>query len=409
MASVKALLYKSKTKSDGRHPIAIRIIIDRKVKYLCLNWINKKDWDDENMKVKKSHPNSMRLNNLIAKKMAEANDLILESESLKKDYTAAQIYKMLKGNRKGMTFFQLAEDFILDLEKSGKHSRASNDGGIINRFKNFLNGKDIPFHEIDEPLLKKLRVHLISDRGISERSVMNYYVVIRTLFNMAISEGIVDRKYYPFGKGKIRIKSGESIKIGLDAHEITAIENLDLKKGTPIWHTRNVFLFSFYLAGIRISDVLRMKWDDIKEGRLYYKMGKNNKVVTLKLPDKVLSILKHYENPDGNDETASSPNYVFPELKKAKPNDTKDVFIKIRTADKKFNNYLGQIAELAKIDKKVTCHIARHSFGNIAGDQIPPQMLQKLYRHTSLITTVGYQGNFIHKNADEALDAVINF
>jgi len=54
-------------------------------------------------------------------------------------------------------------------------------------------------------------------------------------------------------------------------------------------------------------------------------------------------------------------------------------------------------------------HIARHSFGNISGDKIPIQMLQKLYRHSSVTTTIRYQTNFMHKDADDALDKVINF
>lgn len=54
-------------------------------------------------------------------------------------------------------------------------------------------------------------------------------------------------------------------------------------------------------------------------------------------------------------------------------------------------------------------HIARHTFDNISGDRIPLQMLQKLYRHSSITTTIGYQSNFIHKDADEALEAVIGF
>ncbi len=54
-------------------------------------------------------------------------------------------------------------------------------------------------------------------------------------------------------------------------------------------------------------------------------------------------------------------------------------------------------------------HIARHTFGNISGDRIPIQMLQKLYRHSSITTTIGYQGNFIHQSADDALEAVIGF
>lgn len=52
-------------------------------------------------------------------------------------------------------------------------------------------------------------------------------------------------------------------------------------------------------------------------------------------------------------------------------------------------------------------HISRHTFGNLSGDEIPLQMLQKLYRHTSITTTINYQSSFIYKDADEALDRVI--
>jgi site-specific recombinase XerD len=87
----------------------------------------------------------------------------------------------------------------------------------------------------------------------------------------------------------------------------------------------------------------------------------------------------------------------------------KDVFNKVKTANKKFNKYLVQIAEKAKINKKLTMHIARHSFGNISGDRIPIQMLQKLYRHSTVTTTINYQANFMHKETDDALEKVINF
>jgi integrase len=403
MASVKALLYTSKKKSDGRHPIVLRIIKDRKPRYIYIDWVFEKDWDSKRLRVKISHPNSKRLNNLILKKIVEAEDLILESESLKKEYSSRQISKMIKGKRKNMTFFKLAEEYLDELQRSSKFTRHSADSGRINRFKEFLGGQDIGFHEIDESLLRKLKIYLISNNGVSERTVMNNFVMIRTLFNRAISEGIVEQKYYPFGKKKIRIKYPDASKIGLSKDEMEKIENLVLKENSGVWHTRNVFLFSFYLAGIRVSDVLRMKWNDIMGDRLQYKMGKNNKIDSLKLPEKVKTILSSYES-----DKQSLSDFIFPELKKAESGDLKDIHTKIRTANKKFNNYLKQIAKLAEIDKKITMHISRHSFGNIAGDKVSPQMLQKLYRHSSLSTTMGYQGNFIHKDTDEALDAVIN-
>lgn len=404
MASSKILLYKSKQKADGRYPIAIRIIKDRRPKYIYIDWILEKDWNKEDQTVKSSHPNSKRLNNLILKKRTESSDLILESEAQKKDFTSGQITRIMKGKRKETTFFKLAGEFIDDLRKTGKHNRVSADLARINVFKEFLGGEDIDFSEIDIPLLKKLSVYLIGKREVSERTVMNYYVVIRTLFNRAISEGIVEQKYYPFGKNKIRIKALGSNKVGLDEGEIRRIEDLDLQSGTSIWHTRNVFLFSFYFAGMRISDVLRTKWSDIQSDRFYYKMGKNSKSDSLKLPTKIIKIIEPYK-----EDKTKADDFIFPELKKADLKNSLDSHRITKTAVKKFNDYLKEISIAAKINKKVTTHIARHSFGNIAGEKISPQMLQKLYRHSSLATTIGYQNNFIHKSADDALDAVIGF
>ena len=73
----------------------------------------------------------------------------------------------------------------------------------------------------------------------------------------------------------------------------------------------------------------------------------------------------------------------------------------------KLNAALKDVAKEAGITKPLTMHIARHTFGNISGDKIPVQMLQKLYRHTSITTTINYQANFMFKDVDDALDAVI--
>lgn len=404
MASVKVILRKHNQKVDGRYPIAIRVTVNRKSKFTFIDWIKEKDWDANNSKVKSSHPNSKRLNNLIQKKLVEADDMILEAESLNKNYTSGEIKEGIKSNSSKTSFFKMANEHISNLSAIGKHNRASSEQGMLNNLSVMLNKSDILFHQIDESFLNKLKVFLIGSKGVSERAVVNHYVFIRTIFNRAISNNLVDAKYYPFGKGRVKIKYPESVKIGLDGEEIRAIEEMTLKQGSPQWHTRNVFLFSFYLAGVRISDVLHMKWSDITEDRLSYKMGKNNKVVSLKMPSKAIEIINYYK-----DQAENETELIFPELKKAKLSDTKDVHAKIRTATKKFNKYLKTIGEELNIKKKITTHIARHSFGNIAGDKVSPQMLQKLYRHTSINTTIGYQGNFIHKDADDALDSVLDF
>lgn len=239
---------------------------------------------------------------------------------------------------------------------------------------------------------------------VSDRTIVNHLIVIRTIYNIAIREGIVSGKNYPFGNGKMKLKIPQSIKLGLSQEEVLEIEQLQLENGKKEWHTRNIWLFSFYLAGIRVGDVLKTRWSDINDGRLTYRMGKNKKVVSLKLPAKAMEILSLYE-----DQKPENNGYVFPEMRNVDEKNKLDVSRATSRANVSLNTYLKRIAEKAKIEKPLSMHISRHTFGNISGDKISIQMLQKLYRHSSITTTVNYQANFINKDIDDALDAVIDF
>jgi site-specific recombinase XerD len=133
-------------------------------------------------------------------------------------------------------------------------------------------------------------------------------------------------------------------------------------------------------------------------------MGKNKKGGSLKLPAKAFVIVKGYEK-----EKQGKDDFIFPDLKRLE--DITDTFKMQRTIaftasrlDKFLRKY---VAPAAGIEKPLTMHIARHTFGNISGDRIPIQMLQKLYRHSSITTTIGYQSNFINKDTDDALISVV--
>ncbi len=404
MASLKIVLRKKKNK-DGTYPLTIRITKDRKSSFMHLGKnVEEKQWDVANQRVRKSHPNSTRLNSFLLKKLSEANDRLLEMEGQKKDISSRSIQNSLKG-KVGTTFFEQARIYIENLKQSGKYNRVSSERPRIKRFEEFLKGQDISFQEITVPLLNRFAAYLKGTRSISDRTVINHLVVIRSLFSEAMKANLVDPKYYPFGKGKIKIKFPESVKIGLNEEEVKKMEEVTLPNKAYVNHARNVWLFSFYFAGMRVSDVLRLKWTDIQNDRLHYTMGKNAKTGSLKIPDKALKILQQYEGAK-----TKPDDMVFPDLKMlADLSDPYNVQRKIRNANYTLNEALREVRKAADIDKKITMHIARHTFGNISGERIPIQMLQKLYRHSSITTTIGYQANFIHKDADDALNAVIGF
>lgn len=133
-------------------------------------------------------------------------------------------------------------------------------------------------------------------------------------------------------------------------------------------------------------------------------MGKNQKSGSLKIPDKAIQIIERYKSFQQN-----KYDLVFPELKGVDFNDKfitqRTIAFKTSAIDKTLKT---QVAPLIKTDKKLTMHLARHSFAQVASDKIPVQILQKLYRHSSILTTMGYQSNFTNQQTDEALDKVLN-
>lgn len=401
MASVKIIL-RSKPNKDGTYPLALKVLKNRVASISHLGYsIEKKYWDKEKRRIKKSYINAKRLNNLLGVKLAEAEAKLMELEADKKDVSSRAIKDNIKTNN-ASSFFVLAEEYLSNLKTRGKYNRVSSETPRIKHFKEFLKDQDISFQEITVSLLNRYRAYLKGMRKVSERTIVNHLIIIRTIFNLAIKSSIVDAKYYPFGKDKVPIKFPQSIKVGLNKNEVETLEQLDLSSTPYLNHTRNVWLFSFYFAGMRVSDVLRMTWDDFKDMRLHYAMGKNQKAGSLKTPQKALRILEQYRRRENVYQT------VFPELDRIK--DLKNEYEVQRITsyeDKKLNKALKEIADKMKLKKKLTMHIARHTFGNISGERIPIQMLQKLYRHSSITTTIGYQANFIHKDADDALDAVV--
>jgi len=404
MSSNAKIIIRKKRNKKGLYPLAIRITKNRQSTYHYIgHYIDLKDWDEKNLRVKKSNPNSERLNNLLSTKLLEASKALVDLQSDKKDFSANQIKEVLYSGSKANTFYEVAKDFLNELEANKKLPQLSADKSRVNHLIKFYKSKQLTFPEIDEAFLRKFKTYLKKEHNLSDRSIVNNLVVIRTIYNRAIKIGVVDRKLYPFGSNSIRIKFPETEKIGLTKEDIKAFESVQNLTENET-HARNAWLFSFYFAGIRAADLLKIRWSDIFDGRLHYRMNKNSKLLSLKIPEKVFPILDYYRS-----EKLNEGDFVFPEMKKADLKNAKNVYAKTKTATKKFNKYLIEVAKKAKVKKKVTMHIARHSFGHISEDKIPIKMLQKLYRHSSITTTINYQANFIHKEADDALDSVINF
>lgn len=401
MASVK-IYQRKKYKKDGTAPLVLSIIKDRKSSIISLGvYLDPKYWDESAQRVRKSHLNSVRLNNFLAAKVAEVNEKLFENEMQEAPGSAQTIKHKVKATG-GNSFFKQAEQYLKNLKDTGNYNCWAAEKSRIKYFREFLKGRDIGFPDITPALLDRFAVHLKAGRGLGDRTIMNYLLVIRTIYNKGIKDGVAEQKHYPFGEGKISIRFPETTKRGLTEDDVDKLEDVQLADFKED-HARNLWLTSFYFAGMRISDVLRLRWSYFQDMRLIYRMNKTGKIRNLKVVDEVWAIIRKYAHLKEH-----ADDLVFPDLKGVDFEDEFEVKRKIAFAVKWYDKILRErVARKAGIEGKVTMHIARHTYATIAGDEIPVQRLQELYGHSSVTTTIGYQMNFIHKETDDAHEKVL--
>lgn len=423
MATVDLYIWKRPSK-DGKFPISVRITINRKPSYIMTGQKldNLEQWDVKMQRVKKSHPNSVRLNNFLLNELAKANDKALELET--KGHVSAKVVKTsLKPiEEKSVYFKEVAMQYLKDQEALGNYESYATEDGRFKRLYDFAESDQITFNDITVEFLQRYRIYLRQckkprynenspEQPLSDRTVTNYMISVRTIFNRAISAKLVSKDLYPFGgKGNISIKLSGSAKIGLEETEIKKLEALDLSGYSEIYHhARNIWLIEFYFAGMRVTDCLLLKWNDFQNGRLYYQMSKNGEHGSVKVPEKALVILEQYRS--SKDDVNNIHGLVFPFMQTmVSLNNRLEVRRKIAFVVQRLNKAMSKLMVMIGSTKNASQHKARHSFAQRAEEkEIHPKVLQKMYRHESILTTMIYQSNFSFKKADDAIDSVLNF
>lgn len=78
---------------------------------------------------------------MLTKKFAEANDRLLELTTNSESVSATEVSSTLNNKMENKSFFSLAEEYLNQLKKEGKHNRYSADKPHINHLKEFRKNK----------------------------------------------------------------------------------------------------------------------------------------------------------------------------------------------------------------------------------------------------------------------------
>jgi len=272
----------------------------------------------------------------------------------------------------------------------------------------YTNGKDIQFRDLTYRFVSEFVTFLSnveSRRGkkLSSSTIRDLYSQLKTLYKKAAQEDYITVQTNVFER--IKIKRSQEKRIPLTTAEIDKIKAIELERGSGLWHTRNYFLFSMYMAGMRIGDVITLRWDNVQDDRLSYTMRKTKTFSSLLIHEKAQEILNLYKR-----ENNEASDYIFSIMNKSRTiyrgrlsDRQKNQLIKSKIATINYN--LKRIAKMAEINKNISAHIARHTFASIASQSKSSNIytISQLLGHSSVSITQTYLNGLNYKEKDQCL------
>ena len=160
MASIKLILRKNQVDSTGHCPLYIRIIKDRKTKFITAGVkLKENEWDELKQKVKKNHPNSARMNASLAQKIADAEAQVADLERKVKTVSIKKIKEAIKG-KEVPNFFEYAYKRMEIIKSTVSYSTYKAYYAAIVKFEKWVGTRDVYFDDFSVTLLNDYKNYL---------------------------------------------------------------------------------------------------------------------------------------------------------------------------------------------------------------------------------------------------------
>lgn len=222
--------------------------------------------------------------------------------------------------------------------------------------------KEISFADINEKFINDYHHYMLHVLRNNENTASKSLRSLRTFVNISMRYGYIKNnpfKYITIKKvdGKRDFLTTEELNKLSQAYFTNKIEDIKEKE------ILQYFLFSCY-TGLRYSDLKGLSVTSIEGNSLQIKMHKTGYMVGIPLTNKALQLLP-------------------------KQSQSQTVFRVY--CNKVTNRILKELGKKYNIPKKLTCHVARHTFATVSITLgIPIEVVSKLLGHTNLKTTQVY-------------------
>ena len=266
--SVKLVLIKNNSKDDFGI-VQVRIIENSEVRRRSLKIkITESDWEKYYDKEKK------RFKKVKAFPQAERYNEII-TEYLKGLQSVGNDLELIPDDKK--SFLKYWKQLIKTTEN---HGTAIKHQVVINKLLKYLgthSKTDLLFKDITAFFVRDLRLYLKTSKdpkSLSNNSVNHYLKVIKSIISHAQKEGYYNYIISPFAS--VTFTKEKIVKKVMSDDELASLLNTNINDNN-IDLARKIFVFQIFSNGMRASDVLLLRWNNLDDdGRLKYKMFKTD-------------------------------------------------------------------------------------------------------------------------------------
>ncbi len=400
------------SKITNEAPVCLRITKDRKSTYKTLLHVSPSCWDAKGQRVIR-HPNADLFNAVISRKRAEIEREACLLTLSGNDVSIIAIRNKINDHM-AMDFLEYAYRHCRSLmaDKYGTYLRLRS---VLNKLRGFVGAGGLPVRDITEDFIRRYEHYLSSEVGSSRNTIAMSMKFISKILGDIYRQYELDETANPFRKIKFHFEP--SSRQYLLAEEVAAIRDLPLKAGGVLDQARDIFIFECY-SGLRISDILTLRWENITADGISVRMRKTGKVISVPLQRNVQEILARrarLRDGYGNVSRCKGPDcgvcgsggIVFGYLKfdSANPG-SKELTKAIGAATASINRSLKTITAMAGLSKPISTHIGRHSFATMlltSGIDLP--VIQELMGHHDVKVTQIY-AKVISRRKAEAIAAL---
>lgn len=345
--------YKSK---NGTSQIYLNLYIHKQRKKVPVEiFVQKKDWNQAKQEVNKSCKNAIDYNLILRDIEAKINKIEIQFRLSNEVLTVDKCVELLKRPDLSVDFISFIE-YELSL-KSMEENSIKNHKAVLKKLKEYKS--TILFPDVNEVFISKYRQYLSKKLGNQEVTIDSNIKVLKHYISLAKKRGLIVN----IDIERIRIKQHRSHRTNLSISEVEKMKEYYFSSFIKDSHKKTLGYFLFNcMTGLRINDLLKLKREDFTEDYFNFWNQKSKKQQILMTNETCKKILAY-------DET---------------------LFVN-KITPKTINETIKEIAAFLGIKKKITCHIARHTFAtNYLRKGGKVQDLQVLLAHSDIKTTMIY-------------------